>query len=100
MYSRINYIRQSERKRLKEEDDHLKGLEKPEANTRATNPEALNAISWLQLNRSPWSTVLVAWEISFPERCRDLKKSNKFTLILESYPHLCDDTGYQLVRIN
>ncbi|XP_065078148.1 uncharacterized protein LOC135701317 [Ochlerotatus camptorhynchus] len=100
LYSRINYIRQSERKRIKEEDDHVKGIKQPDTNTRVANPEALNAISWLQLNRSPWSSVLVQWEISFPERCRDLKNSNKFSSVLESYPHLSDETGYQLLDID
>ncbi|XP_062541068.1 uncharacterized protein LOC134209107 [Armigeres subalbatus] len=97
LYSRINYIRQSDRKKLQAEDNRQTstGILK---NTYST--ETLKAVSWLQLNHMPWASVLCYWEISFPAREELLQDQKKIAKLLKKYPHLGKEFGFQLIDID
>ncbi|XP_058813891.1 uncharacterized protein LOC131677843 [Topomyia yanbarensis] len=96
LYSRINYIKQSERKRDREEVENVStGL-----NVNVLPIVVENALSWLELNNFPWTSVLTQWEISFPGRKQSLRKFCKSSKLIASYPHLSEAYGYQLLDID
>lgn len=99
LYSRINYLRQSNRKREREEDEYLSGVQISKPTQLEIPHQAVSALEWLQLNHSPWPTVLSQWEQSFAARKADLRKQNQSAKILQAFPHLFVEHGYQLVRI-
>lgn len=96
MFSRINYIKQSERKRDRAEKEHM--TSEAECSESLHKPEVASAVAWLELNKYPWTTVLSQWEISFQAREALLQKYAKASSIITTYPHLSEDHGYQLVR--
>lgn len=96
LYSRINYIRQSDRNKVKAEETRQTVSVAPE---NITTPEILKALTWLNLNRQPWSSVPVHWEITFPDRQHLLKDRRKVNKLLKKYPHIGEEFGFQLVSI-
>lgn len=95
LFSHINYIVQKSRRIAKEEENRFKPIVEEEAEK--TDPEVEAAISWLEINSSPWATVLTQWEISFPGRKKLLRQLNKSQQLVQTYHHLCQEFGYQLV---
>ncbi|XP_055537691.1 uncharacterized protein LOC129725660 [Wyeomyia smithii] len=97
LYSRINYIKQADRKRNRREDT------RQSVTTELENielPEVTNAISWLQLNRAPWNSVLDNLQTSFPGRQELLKNKKKAAKLSTTYPHLEDEFGFPLLDID
>lgn len=99
LYSRINSIRQSERKRLKSENEHLREVNGEDTQQNIVAEEVVSAKEWLELNQHPWSSVLVQWETAFPLRKQLLCKAKHFPSLLRLYPHLETEYGFQLVNI-
>lgn len=96
LYSRINYIKQSERKRDQKEKQHT-APNSNDCDSADVLPEVASSLAWLELNSSPWATVLTQWEISFPARKFSLRQFSKSSQLINSYPHLKTKCGYQLV---
>lgn len=93
LYSRINYIKQSEKKR-----ERLETLRtEPHQEEAIVSAEVSAALSWLEVNQSPWNAVLAQWEISFPSRKTQLRQLALANRIISQYPQLADDHGFQLV---
>ncbi|XP_058447179.1 uncharacterized protein LOC131427739 isoform X2 [Malaya genurostris] len=99
LYSRINYIKQSERKRDLEEQQHVSRKNGDIRNVEHPSEVTL-ALEWLDINKFPWTTVLTQWEISFSARKVDLRQYSKFIQIIKNYPHLGEEFGYQLLDID
>ncbi|XP_062713976.1 uncharacterized protein LOC134290791 [Aedes albopictus] len=74
LFSRIDYIKQSERKKIKIEDDHLTGAGEEKPRLQDLPAEVIAAEQWLAINVAPWQTVLHLREVSYPARKRLLKK--------------------------
>lgn len=94
LYSRFNYLRQTELRRLRAEENRQTSSTNSET---IIAPEVLNGISWLQLNRLPWTNVLSQWEITFPDRKVLLADQKKISNLLTKYPHFKEEFGFQLV---
>ncbi|XP_021711580.1 uncharacterized protein LOC110679873 [Aedes aegypti] len=99
LYSRINYIKQSERKRDQKEKQHT-APNSNDCDSADVLPEVASSLAWLELNSSPWATVLTQWEISFPARKFSLRQFSKSSQLINSYPHLKTKCGYQLLDID
>nr|XP_029716383.1 uncharacterized protein LOC115259737 [Aedes albopictus] len=97
LFSRINYIKQSERKKLKTEDDHITGAGEEKAALQDLPAEVIAAEQWLAINVAPWQTVLHLWEVSYPARKRLLKQFRQAQHLIASYPQFREEFGYQLV---
>ncbi|XP_062535350.1 uncharacterized protein LOC134204557 [Armigeres subalbatus] len=97
LYSRINYIKQSERKRDQKEKHHISTDN--DLDNEQLLPEVATALAWLEINRFPWATVLSQWELSFPARKADLRQFSKAGQLINTYPHLSNECGYQLLDI-
>lgn len=97
LFSRINYIKQSERKRDRKGAEHVSS----ETNCEEVvhDPQITSALAWLELNKFPWNTVLAQWEVSFPARRPSLRKYAKANSVIKRFPHLREEHGYQLVSI-
>ncbi|KXJ67902.1 hypothetical protein RP20_CCG007871 [Aedes albopictus] len=100
LYSRINYLKQAERKREKEDDEYLSGATEAKSARFEIPPQANTAHEWLQLNQSPWPTVMVQWEQSFEARKENLRKQHHSSNVLQTFPHLLMESGYQLLDID
>lgn len=96
LYSRINYIKQSERKRDQREQEHISNNSTQRDNENIL-PEVASAIAWLEINKFPWTAVLSQWEVSFPARQSALRQFSKANHLFKTYPHLTEQFGYQLV---
>ncbi|XP_062550206.1 uncharacterized protein LOC134214947 [Armigeres subalbatus] len=98
LFSRVNYLKQSERKRDRLEELHIQ----PEAIKleEVVSPEVQAALSWLEVNSFPWATVLAQWEVSFPERKKSLRELSKADDFISKYSHLKENCGFQLLDID
>ncbi|XP_058466486.1 uncharacterized protein LOC131439463 isoform X1 [Malaya genurostris] len=100
LFSRINYIKQSERQRANKEAAHIASIIEDDSKSLELTTEEESAVQWLNQNISPWSTVLTLWEISFRARKQYLKQSNRVQQLINEYPQLQEEFGYQLLDID
>lgn len=98
MFSKINYRVQDGRKKNQREREYAEssGLTDTDE-TSDKDAETSKAIEWLRINTTPWRTVLAMWEQSFEGRRDLLRKLNGAHKLIESFPQLKDEAGFQLV---
>lgn len=88
-------MKQSDRKRIQAEIEHRKTSSESTSLNPQVNDEAAKALTWLELNDSPWIAVVNQWETSFPVRKEALQKKPLKTIA--RFPHLRAEHGFQLV---
>lgn len=97
IFSRLNYIKQSERERAKRDASHFAPITDEHNGSQEFTAEVEPAVQWLAVNTAPWTTVLSFWEISYPARKPHLKQYSRVLKLINDYPQLQENFGFQLV---
>ncbi|XP_065078406.1 uncharacterized protein LOC135701518 [Ochlerotatus camptorhynchus] len=100
VFSRINYIKQSERQRAKRDKEHFAPIAEGDIESQELSAEVEAAVQWLTVNTAPWTTVIALWEVSYHARKRYLKQYSRAQKLIDDYPQLREKFGFQLLDID